>query len=119
MIIAHVILLLDLSNHERYNVTMIAGFRYKWLRKFFIDDCHNKKIPASIENRLFRKMQLLDDATCDLDLRSPPSNHFEKLTGPLQGKYSIRINRQWRLVFKWDATQGEADDVYLDNHDYR
>ena len=98
---------------------MIGRFRDKWLRDFFTDDRHHKKIPANIENSLFRKLQLVDDATCDLDLRSPPSNHFEKLSGSLKGKYSIRINRQWRLIFKWDGTRGEADKIYLDSHDYR
>ncbi len=100
-------------------MTMIEGFRDKWLRDFFTDARHHKKIPANIENSLFRKLQLVDDATCDLDLRSPPSNHFEKLPGSLKGKYSIRINRQWRLIFKWDGTRGKADKIYLDNHDYR
>jgi len=59
------------------------------------------------------------DATCDLDLRSPPSNHFEKLRGNLAGKHSIRVNKQWLLVFAWHGERGEAQDIYLDNHDYR
>ena len=100
-------------------MTMIRNFRDKWLRDFFTDDRDHKKIPASIRNSLFRKLQLVDDATCDLDLGSPPSNHFEKLSGSLKGKYSIRINRQWRLIFMWNGAQGEADKIYLDNHDYR
>lgn len=98
---------------------MISGFRDTWLRKFFIDDICHKKIPVSIQERLFRKLQILDDATSDLDLRSPPSNHFEKLAGHLNGKHSIRINKQWRLIFIWNGAKGEADDIYLDNHDYR
>ena len=53
------------------------------------------------------------------DLRSPPSNHFEKLKGNLRGKHSIRVNNQWRLVFSWSGESGEATDIYLDNHDYR
>ena len=111
--------IIDVCNNERYNVTMIKSFRDTWLKKFFVDDIHHKKIPASIQDSLFRKLQLVDDATCDIDLRSPPSNHFEKLSGSLKGKYSIRINRQWRLLFSWDGAQGEADGIYLDNHDYR
>jgi proteic killer suppression protein len=39
--------------------------------------------------------------------------------GSLHGKYSIRVNKQWRLLFFWDRTGGEADKVYLDNHNYR
>ena len=98
---------------------MIKSFRDKWLGDFFESDIKHKKIPTSIRESLFRKLLILDDATCDLDLRSPPSNHFEKLAGSLQGKYSIRINRQWRLVFVWNGSNGEANEVYLDKHDYR
>ncbi len=98
---------------------MIYSFREHWLHDFFINDKHSKKIPANIAQRLFRKLQLIDDATCDLDLRTPPSNHFEKLSGKLEGKYSIRINAQWRLIFEWDNEHGEAHNLYLDNHDYR
>ena len=98
---------------------MIISFRDAWLRDFFENDINHKKIPASIRERLFRKLQIIDDATCDLDLRSPPSNHFEKLAGSLKSKYSIRINKQWRLLFVWNGTTGEADRIYLDNHDYK
>ena len=53
---------------------MIVSFRDEWLR------------------RLFRKLQMIDDATTDQDLRVPPSNHFEKLRGNLAGFHSIRVN---------------------------
>jgi len=43
---------------------------------------------------------MIDDAVTDQDLRAPPSNHFEKLRGNLEGWHSIRINRQWRLIFQ-------------------
>ena len=98
---------------------MIYSFRDRWLQDFYLENKAGKKIPAEIESRLFRKLQLIDDATCDLDLRSPPSNHFEKLKGKLAGKHSIRINKQWRLVFTWTGELGEARGIYLDNHDYR
>ena len=98
---------------------MIKGFRDRWLRDFYLEDKVSKQMPAAIENRLFRKLQLIDDATCNLDLRSPPSNHFEKLRGKLAGKHSIRVNKRWRLVFMWSDQRGEAQGVYLDNHDYR
>ena len=98
---------------------MIQSFRDRWLRDFYLKDKTSKKIPAEVQDRLFRKLQLIDDATCDLDLRSPPSNHFEKLRGNLAGKHSIHVNKQWRLVFTWSGERGEAQDLYLDNHDYR
>jgi proteic killer suppression protein len=98
---------------------MILGFRDRWLRESFLHDLPSRKIPPSLETRLFRKLQLLDDATTDADLRIPPSNHFEKLLRNLDGWYSIRINEQWRLIFQWNGIRGEADEVYLDNHSYR
>jgi len=98
---------------------MIKNFRDSWLRDFFLEDIQSKKIPAIIRSRIFRKLQLLDDATCGADLISPPSNRFEKLSGQLKGKYSIRVNNRWRIVFIWNDERGEADEIYLDNHTYK
>ena len=98
---------------------MILSFRDHWLRAFFIEDARARHIPSDLESRLFRKLQMIDDATTDQDLRVPPSNHFEKLRGNLAGLHSIRVNNQWRLVFRWDGSRGEAKDVYLDDHSYR
>ena len=98
---------------------MILSFRDNWLEQFFRHDKRSKHIPADAESRLFRKLQLLDDATADQDLRSPPSNHFEKLRGKLQNWHSIRITDSWRLIFQWNGGRGEASNVYLDNHSYR
>jgi len=50
---------------------------------------------------------MIDDATTDQDLRAPASNHFEKLRGGLDGFHSIRVNKQWRLLFRWDGGRGE------------
>jgi proteic killer suppression protein len=98
---------------------MILNFRDDWLRDFFVNDIRSKKIPPELEGRLFRKIQMIDDATTDQDLRIPPSNHFERLRGELEGLHSIRVNKQWRLIFQWDGAKGEARGVYLDDHSYR
>ena len=98
---------------------MIVSFRDEWLRAFFVDDVRSRKIPPDLEGRLFRKLQMIDDAMTDQDLRVPPSNHFEKLRGKLSNFHSIRVNRQWRLCFRWDSAKGEADGIYLDDHSYR
>jgi proteic killer suppression protein len=98
---------------------MIVSFRDDWLGAFFVDDVRSRNIPSDLESRLFRKLQMLDDATTDQDLRVPPSNHFEKLRGKLDDFHSIRINQQWRLIFQWDGGRGEAKVVYLDDHSYR
>ena len=95
------------------------SFRDTWLRDFLVNDVRSKRISTDIESRLFRKIQMIDDAHTDSDLRAPPSNHFEKLVGRLRGFHSIRVNDRWRLVFRWDGHNGEAHDVYLDDHSYR
>lgn len=95
---------------------MIVSFRDEWLRAVFVDDRVARAIPADIETRLFRKLQMIDDAVTDQDLRVPPSNHFETLRGTLDGWHSIRVNKQWRLIFRWDASRGEASSIYLDDH---
>jgi proteic killer suppression protein len=98
---------------------MIISFRDDWLREFFVADVRSRRIPSDLGGRLFRKIQMIDDATTDQDLRVPPSNHFEKLRGGLEGFHSIRVNKQWRLIFRWDGGSGEASEVYLDDHSYR
>ena len=84
-----------------------------------MEDVRSRSIPPDLESRVFRKLQMIDDAATDRDLRVPPSNHFEKLRGKLAEFHSIRVNQQWRLIFKWDSNRGEATDVYLDDHSYR
>ena len=98
---------------------MIASFRDGWLRSFFVEGRGSRQIPRHLESRLFRRPQMIDDATTDQDLRMPPSNRFEKLQGKLAGFHSIRVDKQWRLVFRWDGGRGEAESVYLDDHSYR
>ncbi|MFZ1107961.1 MAG: type II toxin-antitoxin system RelE/ParE family toxin [Rhodomicrobium sp.] len=98
---------------------MIVSFREGWLRAFFVEDVQSRHIPADLEKRLFRKLQMIDDATADKDLRAPPSNHFEKMSGKLAEFHSIRVNKQWRLIFRWDGARGEASDVSLDDQSYR
>ncbi len=98
---------------------MILSFRDKWLSNFYLNDVRSRYIPTELEDRLFRKLQMIDDSTTDQDLRVPPSNHFEKLRGALSDYHSIRINNQWRLIFIWNGTKGEASNLYLDNHSYR
>ena len=97
---------------------MVVNFRDDCLRDFFVEDARSKKIPSELESRLFRKIQMIDDAMTDEDLRAPPSNRFEKLRGNLKGFHSIRVNKQWRLIFQWDGGRGEATGGYLDDHTY-
>jgi toxin HigB-1 len=98
---------------------MIVGFRDEWLHAFFVEDRQSRHIPSDLASRLFRKLQMIDGATTDQDMGAPPINHFEKLRGNLADFHSIRVNNQWRLVFQWDDSRGEAEGVYLDNYSYR
>lgn len=97
---------------------VIVSFRDAWLRRFFVDDVRSKSIPPDLEASLFRRLQLIDDAAADEDLRVPPGNHFEKLRGRLDQFHSIRVNKQWRLIFQWNGSRGETTGVYLDAHRY-
>jgi len=80
---------------------MISSFRDDWLRAFFVDDVHSREIPPDLSSRLFRKLQMLDDATTDQDLRVPPSNHFEKLRGKLEGFHSSQQPMAAYLSMGW------------------
>jgi proteic killer suppression protein len=62
---------------------------------------YSKKFPLEIQQRARRKIDSLDWANNKNDLRIPPSNHFEKLSGDRQGQYSIRVNDKYRICFEW------------------
>ncbi|MEM9001861.1 MAG: type II toxin-antitoxin system RelE/ParE family toxin [Bacteroidota bacterium] len=70
-----------------------------------------KKMPIDIQNIGRRKLRMLNNSQDLKDLRVPPSNRLEKLSGDLSGFYSIRINKQWRIIFKWD--NGNANEVEI------
>ncbi|MCX6279625.1 MAG: type II toxin-antitoxin system RelE/ParE family toxin, partial [Bacteroidetes bacterium] len=60
------------------------------------------KLPQDIQHVGKRKLRMINNSISIIDLRIPPSNRLEKLTGDLKDFYSIRINDQWRIVFKWE-----------------
>ena len=70
-----------------------------------------RKIPPSIRRAALRKLDILNGATELTDLRSPPGNRLEALCGELAGLHSIRVNDQWRIVFRW--TDGDAHEVAI------
>jgi len=70
-----------------------------------------KKMPIEIQNIGRRKLRMLNNSQDIADLRIPPSNRLEKLTGKLKEFHSIRINRQWRIMFIWD--KGNASEVEI------
>ena len=70
-----------------------------------------KKIPGEIQHIGRRKLRMLNNSQNLTDLKIPPSNRLEKLSGNLKAFYSIRINDQWRIIFKWN--NGNATDVEI------
>lgn len=70
-----------------------------------------KGLPLEIQEVGRRKLRMIHNSTGLLDLRIPPSNRLEKLSGNLKSFYSIRINDQWRIIFKW--LQNNAHEVEI------
>jgi proteic killer suppression protein len=91
---------LDRINVLRYHFLMIRSFSDKETQKLFKRQ-FSKKLPAEILQTARYKLEILDAAGRLDDLRIPPSNRLEKLSGDRAGQYSIRINRQWRICFEW------------------
>ena len=71
----------------------------------------SKRFPPDILKRAIKRLTQLDAATLIGDLRMPPSNHLEPLSGKRTGQWSIRINDQWRICFRFE--NGEAYDVEI------
>lgn len=76
---------------------------------------HAKKFGADITRRIARKLAILDAAMTIEDLRSPPGNRLEALTGDREGQHSIRVNDQWRICFVW-TDKGPEDVECVDYH---
>ena len=70
-----------------------------------------KKWPIEIQNIGRRKLRMINNSVDTTDLMVPPSNRLEKLKGTLKDFYSIRINDQWRIIFRWNA--GNASEVKI------
>lgn len=80
---------------------MIISFGSKDTEKIWEGE-RIKRIPIEIQQIGRRKLRMLNNSQNILDLRIPPSNRLEKLSGKLSDFYSLRINDQWRTVFKWE-----------------
>lgn len=74
----------------------------------------SKKLPDVIQHRARRKLLMIKRARDVNDLRNPPGNRLELLKGDRAGQYSIRINQQWRICFRWD--NGDAFDVEITDY---
>ena len=85
---------------------MIASFRCRDTEALF----HDRTVPRfrAIERAARRKLLYLNQARLLADLRVPPGNRLEALKGNRKGQYSIRINDQWRICFRWDQGPGSG-----------
>ena len=79
---------------------MIKSFADKETERLFRRE-FTKRIPHALYRAAWKKLVMLDASEKFDDLRIPPGNHLEKLTGQRRGQYSIRINDQWRICFSW------------------
>ena len=80
---------------------MIQSFKDDEAEKIF-NRQRSRKLPSDIQSVALRKLRMLNRAQSLQDLRVPPANRLERLSGDRAGQYSIRINDQWRVCFEWD-----------------
>lgn len=92
---------------------MIEGFSCKETEKIW-NGGRSKKLPVEIQQRAFLRLRQLDASEIIDDLRIPPGNRLESLSGNLKGHWSIRINQQWRVVFRWE--NGRASEVKITDY---
>jgi proteic killer suppression protein len=89
---------------------MIKGFGDKETEKIWKGE-RSKKLPGAIQKISRRKLRMLNNSQDIQDLKIPPANRLEKLSGKLKQFHSIRINNQWRIIFIWKS--GNAFDVEI------
>jgi len=96
-----------------YIIDMIRTFADKETMKIY-NQQFAKKLPHSIQRIALRKLIMINNALDVKDLLSPPGNNLEKLTGDGNGQYSIRINGQYRICFKFE--EGDFFDVEITDY---
>jgi len=89
---------------------MIKEFGDKESEKIW-NAIRSKKLPNEIQNVARRKLRMINNSQNINDLRIPPANRLEKLKGNMNEYHSIRINNQWRIIFKWE--NNDAYDVKI------
>ena len=92
---------------------MIDSFGDKATADLFngISNRQTRKLPNQIQQRARNKLDMVNAAARLDDLKVPPGNALEQLSGDLQGYWNIRVNDQWRILFRWEA--GTAKDVRI------
>ena len=93
---------------------MIKTFKDAETEKIYQRE-RSRKLPSDIQQVALRKLRMINNAINLNDLRVPPANRLEKLSGNRAGQYSIRINDQWRICLEWhdsDALNVEITDYH-------
>jgi toxin HigB-1 len=93
---------------------VIRNFKDEEAKKIF-ERQRSRRLPPDIQQVALRKLRMLNQAKTLQDLRVPPANRLERLSGDRAGQYSIRINNQWRICFEWqdgDALRVEIVDYH-------
>jgi proteic killer suppression protein len=93
---------------------MIVSFGSKVTKKIW-DGERVKDFPTELQEISRRKLRMLNNSQNLMDLQVPPSNRLEKLKGSLKAYHSIRINDQWRIIFKWDHGRASGVEI-MDYH---
>ncbi|EPS67479.1 plasmid maintenance system killer, partial [Genlisea aurea] len=88
-------------------------FKCKETEKIWYGE-HSRKLPTNLQMIAKRKLRMLNNVTTLTEIQKVPSNMLEKLKGDRQGQYSIRINNQWRICFKW--VRNSAIDVAIEDY---
>ncbi|HVR74338.1 MAG TPA: type II toxin-antitoxin system RelE/ParE family toxin [Planctomycetota bacterium] len=92
---------------------MIRSFGDKETERLFSRD-RSRRFPQDVQRSMQRKLEMLDAAEGLQDLRIPPANRLERLSGDRRGQYSIRVNDQWRVCFIWK--DGDAHEVEITDY---
>jgi proteic killer suppression protein len=108
-----IILWIDSCKQNVYIEFMISSFANKETEKLFTTG-KSKKLPPEIITRSIMRLTQLDSACEVTDLLAPPSNRLETLSGDRAGQWSVRINDQWRICFRF--ANGEATDVEITDY---
>ena len=92
---------------------MIKNFKDDETQKIYQRQ-RSRKLPADIQQVALRKLRMINNSISINDLRVPPANRLEKLSGNRAGQWSIRINDQWRVCFRWEGS--DAHDVEITDY---
>jgi proteic killer suppression protein len=104
---------IDITNTVHYYALMIRSFADKQSAAIF-EGHRIRPFPLHVQDVARRKLKAIDAAKAINDLRVPPGNRLERLSGARKGQWSIRINDQWRACFHWE--NGDAHDVQITDY---